>query len=376
MPTANHSSVIREKLIKAGPLLLPDELMAHWDESFDLYAAIEDVARQFDVASQVTGQTNREHFRTLCSLERQTINILARAWGPNLPIDVCAEFAQIQRLLGSNDVGNFLLVWHRVVQQIAKERPQLVRADWQNILDAKPAYEKDSAWLTIYGRMCGQICRAFAQLCRERGVVGGIDTKSLALNAKMNHEPFYPPDTLEKLTRFLNSLAFWMFDEKTGWRPKDAERFNTEAREFALKIKQNIPASPPIPVRTGNAVTDLGNIREWAVNAMSATLVMNEQSTQNQQMNHTSESLNAALSPRDLAKKFDLSLESVKHALSRWRTNNAGGDGYIENPDARQNDPKFLYKLGYVTSVLNGLVARKVKREGRTKTSRERPAGK
>src|ERR1035437_3173742 len=72
---------------------------------------------------------------------------------------------------------------------------------------------------------------------------------------------------------------------------------------------------------------------------------------------------NAAFTPSDLATKFAIPLESVKKALANWRKINAGGDGYIENPDARKNQPQFLYKLREVKPTLERLKSLRERRQ-------------
>ena len=64
------------------------------------------------------------------------------------------------------------------------------------------------------------------------------------------------------------------------------------------------------------------------------------------------------LSPSEIAQRYSLPVGSVRKALERWRKKNAGGDGFVENPDARKNEARFLYDLRIVGYVIDALKQR------------------
>jgi len=79
--------------------------------------------------------------------------------------------------------------------------------------------------------------------------------------------------------------------------------------------------------------------------------------------------------PAELAREWGTKPEATRKSLSRWRKNNAGGDGYIQNPDRRPNEPGFLYDRAKVRPVMDGLKQRQDRKAiRRTKTSGQRPA--
>jgi hypothetical protein len=81
--------------------------------------------------------------------------------------------------------------------------------------------------------------------------------------------------------------------------------------------------------------------------------------------------LTGVASPKQLADEYHVGAEQTRAALNRWRKRNAGGDGYTEDPDARQDEPRFLYKRSVVRHVMEAMQQRVARR---TKTSGQRPA--
>lgn len=80
------------------------------------------------------------------------------------------------------------------------------------------------------------------------------------------------------------------------------------------------------------------------------------------------------LSPAELAKRNGTGPEATRKALDRWRIKNAGGDGYIQNKERRNNEPEFLYSAAAVAHVIQGVKDRETRREiRRTKSSSKRP---
>jgi hypothetical protein len=79
--------------------------------------------------------------------------------------------------------------------------------------------------------------------------------------------------------------------------------------------------------------------------------------------------------PAQLAEQYGIDTETARKALGRWRHENVFGDGYIENPDRRPNEPRFLYERRAVAAILEAAKDRATRRKiRRTKTSGGRPA--
>lgn len=75
------------------------------------------------------------------------------------------------------------------------------------------------------------------------------------------------------------------------------------------------------------------------------------------------------LTPRELADRFGVDPENARKALARWRANHAGGDGFIENQDARSKEPRFAYRVQDVRSVMARLSDLAERRQLRRKKS-------
>jgi hypothetical protein len=60
-----------------------------------------------------------------------------------------------------------------------------------------------------------------------------------------------------------------------------------------------------------------------------------------------------ALSAASLAKQHGVSPESLRKKLQRWRQNNL--DGWMQNLESKQNEPRYLYFEDAVRSVIDGM---------------------
>jgi hypothetical protein len=72
------------------------------------------------------------------------------------------------------------------------------------------------------------------------------------------------------------------------------------------------------------------------------------------------------LSAADLAHQYGTNADATRKHLDRWRQNRGPGDGYMENADRRENEPKYLYAAA--------AVAPAIQRFPSDKSSDERPA--
>ncbi len=79
----------------------------------------------------------------------------------------------------------------------------------------------------------------------------------------------------------------------------------------------------------------------------------------------------AFLGPATLAEKFGVAADPLRSRLNRWRKNNPSeaGKGFVENKDRNPKEPLWLYKVGSVRHLIEGLVAT-------SQTTSERPAKK
>ena len=76
----------------------------------------------------------------------------------------------------------------------------------------------------------------------------------------------------------------------------------------------------------------------------------------------------ALLAPTDLAKQFKLNAEALRKKLGRWRKTNH--EGWIENTERKQHEPKYLYRVSAVLPILRTAL------KASAETSGERPAKK
>jgi hypothetical protein len=80
------------------------------------------------------------------------------------------------------------------------------------------------------------------------------------------------------------------------------------------------------------------------------------------------------LSAADLAHQYGTNADATRKHLDRWRQNRGPGDGYMENADRRENEPKYLYAADAVAPAMQTLRDRQERKAiRRTKTSVERP---
>lgn len=61
------------------------------------------------------------------------------------------------------------------------------------------------------------------------------------------------------------------------------------------------------------------------------------------------------LSPTKLADVFDVPVGPLRNRLNRWRAKNH--EGWIENPDRRPREAKYLYRVGSVRHIIDALKA-------------------
>lgn len=65
----------------------------------------------------------------------------------------------------------------------------------------------------------------------------------------------------------------------------------------------------------------------------------------------------AMLSASDLSKRFVVPQEPLEGRLKRWRKKNVDSKDYIEDANARSRAPRFIYRLGAVRAIIEGLRA-------------------
>jgi len=172
-------------------------------------------------------------------------------------------------------------------------------------------------------------------------------------------------DRLEKLPPGRDRVLFLWF----GFDKRDVDHAAGPLNEFASKLAQAIPLLPALPRPRNGKPNEAYNeefrqIGEELLETQRQITAVPVIGGETIPAMPTRDDDNAMLSPADLAKKFQLPLDSTKKALTRWRERNAGGDGYVENRDARRTDPQFLYKLGMVSPTLQRLASLRTRREG------------
>lgn len=148
-----------------------------------------------------------------------------------------------------------------------------------------------------------------------------------------------------------------------------------EIRERALAF---IILDPALAFRfsaTVDPLLGLQDIRAWATRLQSELSAPVDERAQTPNGHRTDTSLDGHFSPRELAARYSVDAEDTRKALDRWRRKHSGSDGYTENPDRRQNEPKFLYSPRAVEHVMDELVSRAARRQSRrTNPSSQRPA--
>jgi hypothetical protein len=65
------------------------------------------------------------------------------------------------------------------------------------------------------------------------------------------------------------------------------------------------------------------------------------------------EDVDVWLASSDIATQFELPLDALRRRLDRWRKKNAAGSGWKEVSDRSKNEPKYLYLLAAVRSIID-----------------------